>query len=185
MNRKAPLDAGELGRIAAKVLDNCLERELYPLRDKRPQRPLTHGEQLFLLHGITGIRGEAQRGFPTVLREGLPALRHCLKTGLTLEDAALDALLALMGSCEDSNIMHRKSYSYWEGPYLRLIRDIRGGTVPGSQERSNELFRLDLFFSRERISPGGAADLLTCTLFLHFLQEYPLSLKNFLETSGF
>lgn len=183
--RGSRLDAGKLCGVAGKVLDDCIERELYALRDNPPDRPLTHGERLFLLHGVTGIRGEAQKGFPSLLNEGLPALLRCLKSGLPLEDAALEALLALMGTCEDSNVIHRKSYDYWKGPYLRLVRDLRTGTLPGSKERREGLVLMDRHFSRERVSPGGAADLLTCTFFLYFCSDLFDLPKNILETWSF
>jgi hypothetical protein len=36
----------------------------------------------------------------------------------------------------------------------------------------------DKRFSTEGISPGGAADLLTCTLFLHWIDGYPNQFVN-------
>lgn len=173
--RGSRLDAKTLSRTGGNVLGNCLERELYPLRVTLPDRPLTHGEQLFLDHGVTGIRGEAQRGFPSVINEGLPSLLDCLDSGLSLEEAALEALLALMGTCEDSNVIHRKSYGYWKGPYLRHVKKLRTGTCPGSKERREGLALMDRHFSREGVSPGGAADLLTCTLFLYLCSNLSAS----------
>ena len=167
-----PAQPETLARIAAATLGNCLERELHPLRTGRPARPLTHGERLFLEHGITGIRGEVQQGFPSVLEAGLPAFRRCLDAELCMEDCALEALLALMERCEDSNVIHRMGFDYWQGPYREQAGSIRHETRPGSTLRRDKLKKLDQLFSETGVSPGGAADLLTCTLFLQTLEKW-------------
>ena len=33
---------------------------------------LTWGERLFVQYGLTGIRGEAQQGYPAVFKQGVP-----------------------------------------------------------------------------------------------------------------
>lgn len=167
-----PAEPETLARIGTATLGNCLERELHPLRTQRPSRPLTHGEILFLEHGITGIRGEVQQGFPTVLEAGLPALHGCLQAGVSIEDSALETLLTLMERCEDSNVIHRMGFAYWQGPYRRQVGSVRKGTRPGSSLRREKLKDLDRLFSNLGVSPGGAADLLTCTLFLHFMKKW-------------
>ena len=58
-------------------------------------------------YGIVGIRGEAERGFPSVMQLGLPALQAALKRGESCNDAALYALLQLMTSVEDTNVLTR------------------------------------------------------------------------------
>ena len=144
---------------------NAVAHELLPLRSGEPPRPLTHGERLFRSHGVTGVRGEAARGFPSLRRGGIPAFFHSLRQGNSWHDAALDALLVLMELCEDSNIMHRGGYELWEGPYRRMVRATRK-RLQGGASRAAMLEDLDHALMSRRLSPGGAADLLTGTLFL-------------------
>lgn len=144
---------------------NAVAHELHPLGTGAPRRPLTHGEALFRSHGVTGVRGEASRGFPSLRRGGAPAFFHSLRQGNSWHDAALDALLVLMELCEDSNIMHRGGYEFWDGPYRRMVRAARRRLRQGAS-RGEVLEDLDAAFISRRLSPGGAADLLTGTLFL-------------------
>lgn len=130
----------------------------------------THGCGVYRRYGAAGIRGEAEGGFPSVRRGSLPALRGALARGLSREQAALEALVHLMVRTEDSNVLHRR------GPAgLALMRreakaflDAGGMARSGAEE---ELKRMNRFFIRENLSPGGCADLLALTLFLYFLEE--------------
>ena len=153
-----------LGTLAGAPVTGCVDRDLRSLREALPPRPLTHGERLFLERGVTGIRGEAEEGFPSVVRFGLPALREALDGGAPQEGAALGALLALMETCEDSNVIHRGGYPYWSGPYRQEVARARRTFDPlrGNHEA---LLPLDRLLRAHRASPGGAADLLACTLF--------------------
>ncbi|HAP55912.1 MAG TPA: triphosphoribosyl-dephospho-CoA synthase MdcB, partial [Spirochaetaceae bacterium] len=51
--------------------------------------------------------GEAEDGFPSVLRHALPRLRAGLAAGLSLNDAMIDALLLLFTIVEDTNVLGR------------------------------------------------------------------------------
>ncbi|MEO2526149.1 triphosphoribosyl-dephospho-CoA synthase [Enterocloster clostridioformis] len=69
----------------------------------------TTGEKLYVKYGITGIRGQAEKGVPAVMEAGLPALERGLKKGLSLEQAGCAALLALMVSTVDTNLIARSN----------------------------------------------------------------------------
>jgi triphosphoribosyl-dephospho-CoA synthetase len=145
--------------------------ELEPLRSSLPPRPLTHGEKLYVEHGVTGIRGEAEAGFPSLLHHGLPALKEALQRRSSFNDAALHCLLHLMLVGEDSNVMHRKGFLFWREDYKRIVLDaLEQGSVFTAEGR-NRVRALDERFSSEGISPGGAADLLAATMFLHWCEE--------------
>lgn len=161
------LRPGKVAAAAAAAVKGCCERELGSLESELPARPLTSGERIYLEHGITGIRGEAERGFPTVLEHGIPHFRMALDRGATRHDSALYALFNLMKHGEDTNIVARKGYAFWKADYLRLVEDLLAHEVPYDTGSLGSIRKMDEFFSIHRISPGGAADLLSCTLFLH------------------
>lgn len=165
---KKELTPDAIAGYAAAAVRGSVERELASLPADCPGRQLTHGEKLFLKHGITGIRGEAEKGFPSIIRAGLPELRRVLAAGAGENDAALGALLAIMEVNEDSNVIHRGGFGFWKNEYKAMVAEARKEFVPGSGDYS-AIERLEKAFRPRRVSPGGAADLLACTLFLNFV----------------
>jgi holo-ACP synthase/triphosphoribosyl-dephospho-CoA synthase len=127
---------------------------------------LTSGERLFIEYGIRGIRGEAEEGFPSVLNHSLPCLRESLSSGLSMNDAQVNALLSLYTVVEDSNVCARGGL---EG--LAFLRSEAGkcrskGAMSTCEGRAC-IEELDHALKKRNISPGGCADLLALTLFLH------------------
>jgi triphosphoribosyl-dephospho-CoA synthase len=130
----------------------------------------SHGACVQGRYGVSGARGEAQRGFPHVITLGLPALRHARWQGVPKPCAQLDALLAIMASLEDTCLLYRGGMAA-----LELARNgaraiiTRGGmSTPSS---CAALRRLDRALVACNASPGGSADLLAATLFLDRLER--------------
>lgn len=130
---------------------------------------LTHaysaGQQLYLTEGITGIRGEAAAGFPSVAKIGLPVFQNALEEGLTHNDAGVLVLLHLITHVTDTNLHHRggrAGATYAATSTRTLLNTFR---CP-SHEQIEELD--DAFIARN-LSPGGCADLLAIIYFLYAL----------------
>ena len=158
-------NAESAARLAAEAAAGSVERELRPLLERADTAYMTHGEKLYALHSITGVRGEAEAGFPSVLNAGLPELLRAESLGAGDNNAAIASLLAIMEVCEDSNVIHRGGYEFWRGEYHGLVRSAREGFDPVSGGFET-IAALEKRFLPLRISPGGAADLLSCTFFL-------------------
>ena len=129
----------------------------------------TAGQRLYLRHGITGVRGQAEAGFPAVLRSGLPTLEAGLARGLSLNDALCAALLALMTAAEDTNVSARSDYDTQQQVCRKLEELLQSQNFPGPER----LRQLDADFTARNLSPGGSADLLAMTCFLHLLKREP------------
>ncbi len=130
----------------------------------------SHGVRVFFRSGSKGARGEAEAGFPSVRDCSLPAYRKARQKGLNHEESALQALMHLMLRVDDSNVLHRrgeKGLSLMKQAALKFLTD--GGMV--QDDAYEKLQRLNRFFVKENISPGGCADLLALTLFLAKLEE--------------
>lgn len=134
---------------------------------------LTAGEQLYLRHKVTGIRGEAESGFPCVLDTGLPALEKALASGIGIRLSLVQCLLEIMTCCEDTTVIWRAG--------LEALRDLQqkaativmsGGVFTPAGIEATEA--LDQYCCQCRISPGGAADLLAMTVAMYLLKN-----KNF------
>ena len=136
----------------------------------------SHGEAVYALSGIQGIRGEVSRGFPTVTEYALPLLSRMLKEGYSLNDAGIAVLLVLLAHAEDTNIIHRGG----AGALNSIRKDLRAffETEPAAFKSHDmkaireKAAAIDKEFISRNISPGGCADLLGTAFFLHRLLEY-------------
>jgi triphosphoribosyl-dephospho-CoA synthase len=129
----------------------------------------SHGQLMAARHGVTGARGEALLGFPSVFEIALPALRDALGRGADTRHALLHTLFVLLAATMDTNVLFRGGA---EG--LKFIRTQAGeflglGSVfsSGWQQRAESLHRQ---CSAKNLSPGGCADLLAAAHFIHQLQ---------------
>ena len=125
----------------------------------------TTGEQLYTEHGITGIRGQAESGFATVLEIGLPVFRKGIAQGLSINDAGCGTLLALIASTADTNLIHRSSLEKQTVVAKDMGKLIKENPYPAKEI----LEQLDDDFIQQNLSPGGSADLLAITYFMHYL----------------
>lgn len=120
----------------------------------------THGGSAFMKTGATGVRGEAEQGYPTVRKLALPALRAALMSGMSRNDAAVLTLIRLIASAEDTNLLTRGGE---EG--ARWAR-IQAAELEQNFSIEKTVMLDDRFIARN-LSPGGCADLLAIALFLH------------------
>ena len=153
----------------ADMTAGIVERELAALPDA-PDRKLTAGERLFLEHGIRGIRGEMEDGLPAVRDKALPALRAALNRGLSVNAALVQTLFVLMATVEDTTVMNRHcrdKLHKWVRPQAEAFLEGGGFYAADGKQRAAEL---DQEFIDHNVSPGGAADLLAVTWFLHRLE---------------
>ncbi len=122
----------------------------------------TVGARLYLAHGLRGIRGELAEGLPGVRDVGLPALRAALAAGATLEQAGTAALVGLMARVTDTNLLSRG------GPEGQRWAAETAAGLEGPVPDRAALEAFDRAMTERNLSPGGCADLLAITFFLHF-----------------
>lgn len=125
----------------------------------------TVGERLYAAYGITGVRGQAEKGYPAVLNTGLPVLRQGLAQGLSLNDAGCAALLHLLSVTDDTNLIHRSNRETQLQVQAQVAAILKETPYPSYET----LEALDREFIKKNLSPGGSADLLAVTYFLHFI----------------
>jgi len=136
-------------------------------RSRGVSESATGGEIAFAKHGMGGILEEAASGFPAVFGTALPAIREHTQRGAPLQDAAVVALLRLVATVDDTNIVTRRGVGV-----LREIQEKVGGRISGFVDAGQYLRYardLDAEFIGQNISPGGCADLLAAALFVHYI----------------
>ena len=150
------------GSDCAPMLRGIVKSDLGGLTEKTA---VTAGQKLYVKHGITGIRGQAEQGFPAVRDVGLPVLRKGLELGLSLNDAGCAALLHILCAVEDTNLIARSDPATARAVKAQIAEILRENPFPARKV----LETLDRQFIEKNLSPGGSADLLAATYFLHFL----------------
>ena len=86
--------------------------------DKRAPRRPSRGSSVSAKYGAAGARGEARAGFPHV-RRALDALATSRKAGADEAEARLDALLTVMSTLQDTELL------YTAGPSGLRCRGVR------------------------------------------------------------
>ena len=164
----APL-AAQRKLLCGSNIENLCPSAARPMLEARLKRKLTAGEVLFLLYGIKGIRGEAERGFPHV-ELALQAL-EAHGAALDLNTAMAHCLLELIQAMDDTNILWRggpQGLSYAAEAACAALA--AGGLHTPAGQAS--LRRMSADFARKRLSPGGCADILAVSVFLRLLRGH-------------
>jgi triphosphoribosyl-dephospho-CoA synthase len=148
-----------------------VEKELIQLKDTEAH---SHGEKLFLKYKTDGVRGEVERGIPTVFQFSLDFYKE--NSELSINDRLVHTLIGIMQSCNDSTIIHRHSVEVLEEvkETAREIIAIGGMKTAKGRDAINNLCTE---FIGRNISPGGSADLLGVTVFLSLVEEYMQNIK--------
>lgn len=141
-----------VAREAAAMADGLCAREYGALSTRAPQ---TRGEQMYVAHGVRGVRGEAEAGFPAALDLALPALRGAQGRN----EALVTALVRLMAALTDTNVLGRGGFDAAQSVRARA----------DACRTLADVSALDEALTRERLSPGGCADLLAVSVFFDSL----------------
>ena len=129
--------------------------------------PSTHGDFAYKHAHLSGARGEALSGYPSILNIALPALECALQRGFSENDAGVYALLHLISRIDDTCIYSRGGING-----LEISKSLAEDALKGDFLKNAE--RMDMIFINKRFSPGGCADLLVISLMLFFLEENAL-----------
>lgn len=127
----------------------------------------TAGQRFYLEYGVTGVRGQAEAGFLTVLEYGLPTLEKGLEQGRSVDGAGAAAMLTLLAHGTDTNMISRGGIDVQREKSAQLLELLETDPYPGA----DILAALDQDYIRRNLSPGGSADLLALCYLLHFLKE--------------
>lgn len=169
LNRSQEINIEKLCYISSIMVKNIVDEELASLNNNKDAN-FTAGQRMYLDYGVTGIRGEVEKGFPTVMNYGLPKLYKALEDGLPLNQALLNTLLYIMSYADDTNILWRGGMESLEimRSYAREAISLGGiSTIEGRKYVEN----MNKEFIQKNISPGGSADLLATTIMFYLLEK--------------
>lgn len=139
------------------------------LPDRYGNNALSHGAIVAKRFGVSGARGEATAGFPSVVGLAFPLVRSGVPAG--------DVFLELLARVDDTCVLHRA------GPgALALARNgARAALAAGGVRTRAGISRvraLDRELVATNASPGGCADLLAAAFFLDAVSRSSTSLAD-------
>lgn len=161
------LSCENLPSLFMDICQNMLTELMDDCRNINENTAKSHGERLYAKYGVTGIRGEAAHGFPHLFTSGLPVFENALKKNYSMNQAGQLALLYYIANTEDTNLITRSDYLTAQKIQTELAVFLQNA----DEARQLKIIpELDAYFVSKNISPGGSADMLALTYFLHFLQ---------------
>lgn len=118
----------------------------------------THGTNAVNAHRVTGALDLAKDGYEQLFNEWLPAYSGYLAQDA--ENARHRLLLLIMSQLDDTNVIHRAGYDHAQ-QVKREARDLLDNySQQGMEQMNRDYIALN-------ISPGGSADMVALTLFIH------------------
>ena len=143
----------DVSRIAHILFDNSLTL------NQLQNTPKSHGQEASEQYGVKGAKEMALEGYKELFEDWLPYYRSLEGDEHRLQKT----LLGIMSTLDDTCIIHRVGYDRAQGVKTKaatLLEDIPG------QARDEALKQLCAQYALEGISPGGAADMLSLTIFI-------------------
>lgn len=135
---------------------------------KKQEKNFSHGEEIYIKHGIKGIRGEAEDGFPIIFNHSLKIYDEFRFN--CLNDRLIYTLIVIMQYCLDTNIIYRNG--------INCLYDVQNKAkkVIGVYDVSRQMYiesieELNKYLIENNISPGGSADILSSTIFLSQMKQ--------------
>ncbi len=161
LNYKERKDPGKVLDECAKMTEGLTKNDYSNIKE-----PLTAGQRFYKEYGVLGVRGQAEAGFPAVLKAGLPVLEKGLELGLDNDRIGAAALLAMLCADDDTNMISRGGRQEQLRTTKKVEELLKGNPFPDKET----LMHLDDQFIEKNLSPGGSADLLALSWLLHFFK---------------
>ncbi len=170
------ITVGKISQQVAMICDGIVARELesVELNGKK-----TNGEKLFMEHRLVGIRGEVEKGLPSVLDVGYPVFLEAMGDGMGLNDAMVHTLIHLFSSVEDTTVASRLGPEGLKKCKIASRMVIEKGGMR-TKEGRKAVDDMNHYFIEENISPGGSADLLAVIVGIYLMEGHSLALETIL-----
>ena len=155
-----------LGLTGASFARGISERELWPLAGEGADEERTAGERAYILYGMDGCRGEAERGFPLTLRAaGFLQNLEDTHGHLSLRERAAHVLIRIMIENADSSLAARGGIDQ----LLKVQEAARNTIAAGGMLSSSgheAVAAMDQAFRQQGTSPRGSSVILSAAFFV-------------------
>ena len=118
----------------------------------------THGNDAVNAHRVTGALDLAKGGYSQLFAQWLPAYRSYLAEDA--DTARHRLLLLIMSQLDDTNVIHRVGYDQAQQVKQEALAMLNDYSTAGMEAMNRD-------YIARNISPGGSADMVALTLFIH------------------
>ena len=118
----------------------------------------THGNDAVNAHRVTGALDLAKGGYSQLFAQWLPAYRSYLAEDA--DTARHRLLLLIMSQLDDTNVIHRVGYDQAQQVKQEALSMLNDYSTAGMEAMNRD-------YIARNISPGGSADMVALTLFIH------------------
>lgn len=118
----------------------------------------THGNTAVNAHRVTGALDLAKAGYHQLFAEWLPCYRAYLAEDATT--ACHRLLLLIMSQLDDTNVIHRVGYDEAQQVKQEALNLHDNYSTAGMEAMNRD-------YIARNISPGGSADMVALTIFIH------------------
>lgn len=136
--------------------------------------PTSNGQLVARQFGLRSAHEEAALGWPTLFEITLPALRAAADGGLSSRAAKVQSLFITMAHLDDTNVAHRGGITGLQQVKAQAAGFIAAGGV-GQHDWVARARSIHADWVAQRLSPGGAADLMACACFVRELESTNLA----------
>ena len=155
----------------SKVIMEMTRGIIDELKTNVDAKKLTYGERIYKEQNILGIRGEVEKGLPTVMNISYPVFKKLMDKGrFSLNTVMIHTLMHLMTIVDDINILGRHGVDMLDYVRKRSRQALEYGGYLTPKGRKYVKY-MDMDFINKNISPGGSADLLAVTVLIYFLEK--------------
>ncbi len=163
-------NAAYMQKIIAEMTEDILLQEIKALKTSEKD---TYSAKACRQYDIHGVRGLAVEGYEIVTQKALAMMNSMKEKEVADNDIRIRILLYLISHVADTNVLGRSSMDM----LLKLQKEAEMiGQTPLKESETLRCRTAELndWCIAAYISPGGCADLLAATLFLHKLQQIPV-----------
>lgn len=145
---------GHNGAIEGKALQSLIQQ----LAGGFAPTAGTHGNNAVNAHRVTGALDLAKAGYPQLFNDWLPAYQGWRVENLSTARHKL--LLLIMSQLDDTNVIHRVGYEQAQQVKQEAQALLNNYSTDGMEAMNRD-------YIARNISPGGSADMVALTLFIH------------------
>ena len=143
-----------------KVEEQALRRLIKQVAGQFAPTAGTHGNDAVNAHRVMGALDFAKDGYMTLFNDWLPAYRRYLAEDA--ETANHRLLLLIMSQLDDTNVIHRVGFDQAQQVKREAHELLDNFDLSRMEQMNRDYIALN-------ISPGGSADMVALTLFIHWI----------------